>query len=368
LVVVALALAAPVRAAEPFRYAEGRHGKGELKYVNGVPVLILAGTPEEMGEQMGVLALKPSGRLAGLIKDVAKNFGPAWPVLARVCDALFARFPAEYRREVEAMARAGGWDRELLVVANTISDVQKIAGCSAAVIEAERSATGRPLFARNFDFPNHFDVLHEHSLLVVRRPAGKRAFADVSFPGLLVCGTAFNDAGLALASNDIAESKDGAARFDPTGLPFAAAGRRILEDCAGIADAEKLVRGLKATTMGSVVLCDRTGGAVFEITPKTFAVRRAEGGVCAATNHFRAPGLAADTRCDRYEVFVRCRTGPKLGPDALAPILHAARQDCTIHTLVFEPATLRLHLSLAKPPSSAAPLRLVELGPLFQPR
>ena len=33
----------PGGAAEPFRFPEGKHGKGELKYVNGVPVLVRFG-------------------------------------------------------------------------------------------------------------------------------------------------------------------------------------------------------------------------------------------------------------------------------------------------------------------------------------
>src|SRR5436309_1915765 len=40
----------PGHAAEPFRFPEKKHGKGELKYVNKLPVLVLSGTPEEMGE------------------------------------------------------------------------------------------------------------------------------------------------------------------------------------------------------------------------------------------------------------------------------------------------------------------------------
>src|SRR5438552_8602483 len=52
----------PAAAAEkPFRYPEGKHGRGELKYVNGVPVLTVAGTPEEIGEQIGVLTIRPVG-------------------------------------------------------------------------------------------------------------------------------------------------------------------------------------------------------------------------------------------------------------------------------------------------------------------
>ena len=32
--------------AEPFRYPEAKHGKGELRYIDHIPVLIVQGTPE----------------------------------------------------------------------------------------------------------------------------------------------------------------------------------------------------------------------------------------------------------------------------------------------------------------------------------
>ena len=36
-------------ATEPFHYPEARHGKGELKYVNDLPVLLVEGTPRKSG-------------------------------------------------------------------------------------------------------------------------------------------------------------------------------------------------------------------------------------------------------------------------------------------------------------------------------
>src|SRR5438552_3131540 len=64
LVSVLLSLAVGTAGARggPFRYPEGKHGKGELRYVHGLPVLTVAGTPEEIGEQVGVLALRPARR------------------------------------------------------------------------------------------------------------------------------------------------------------------------------------------------------------------------------------------------------------------------------------------------------------------
>src|SRR4051794_7935508 len=68
----------------PFRYPEGKSGKGELRYVNGLPVLTVAGTPEEIGSAVGALALKPGRRLAQYPEEVLKRFHVGflwWPVL-----------------------------------------------------------------------------------------------------------------------------------------------------------------------------------------------------------------------------------------------------------------------------------------------
>ena len=49
-----------VSGSDAFRYPEGRSGNGELRYVDGVPVLIVRGSHRAMGEQIGKLALKPA--------------------------------------------------------------------------------------------------------------------------------------------------------------------------------------------------------------------------------------------------------------------------------------------------------------------
>ena len=52
---------------------------------------------------------------------------------------------------------------------------------------------------------------------------------------------------------------------------------------------------------GDVVLtvCDKNGGCVFEVTPKTWSAGRANE-VCGCTNHFRTDELSLAEKCDRY--------------------------------------------------------------------
>src|SRR5437764_1323359 len=128
-------------------------------------------------------------------------------------------------------------------------------------------------------------------LLARGDPDGKRAFASVTYPGMLGCVSGINDAGLAVADLTVTDAADGSPKLDPGGVPYTLALRRVLEECATVEEAERLLRSLRRTVRQNVAVCDRTHGAVFEITPRTLAVRRPDEGVCACTNHFRTAGL-----------------------------------------------------------------------------
>src|SRR3954468_18946380 len=96
------------RAADPARrYPEARHGNGELRYVNGVPVLTVAGSPEEIGEQLGTLAVKPAQPLIDSFQGLLKSLGlvQSYPVILKAGTVMLPRFPADHRRELEAAAK-----------------------------------------------------------------------------------------------------------------------------------------------------------------------------------------------------------------------------------------------------------------------
>jgi isopenicillin-N N-acyltransferase like protein len=364
-VVVALT-AALLPAAEPFRYPEGKHGKGELKYANGVPVLTVQGTPEEVGEQIGVLALKPVKGFPDLIKEAIKGFGlePVRPLLTAAAKGLYAKFPEDHRKEIEAMAKASGTDRDTLIVANTLLDLLKVAACSGFLVEADHSTTKGPLYGRNTDAP--FLDLADLSVVIVYRLEGQPPFASFTYPGLLIGTTGINDSGLSFGINDVRSSADKASRFDAGGVPSLPRLRLFMETCQTIADGEKLARADKAVTMGNLLLCDKMGALVLEITPKTIIARKPEEGLCSCTNHFRTKELATDLGCRRFEVLEKGRKADKFSVEDVARQMDAANQgDATIQTVVYEPAELKMHLAWGKH-SSAKPLKTLDLTPLFR--
>lgn len=366
-VLAVLILVAAARASEPFRYPEARHGKGELRYVNHVPVLLVQGTPEEIGEQVGALTLKPAADLKRLSADFVKAQGwdRIYPMLLLSSNLMVPRFPRDHLRELEAVAKASGWQRNLLVLANTLPDLITLAQCAALMVEGERSATGAPLFGRNQDSPP-FDSLHEYALVVVYRPAGKHAFVSITYPGMFGCFSGMNDAGLAIANLTVKEAADESKKLDLGGTPYTLALRRVLEECTTVDEAEKLLRSLKRTTWQNIAICDRKQAAVFETTPRSFVVRRAEAGICVCTNQFRTRELATVTDCPRYALLDKSREIKKLDLAEVARRMDSVSQDdWTQQTMIFEPQALRLHVAMGKGPATRLPLRALNLAEWF---
>src|SRR5437879_1183992 len=262
--VIGLVHALPVlQAREPFRFPEAKYGKGELRYINGLPVVRLAGTPEEIGEQMRVLTRSASPYLltypAKFLKSKGHTLGdpqvPDWGTLMQLGQRMLDNFPSDQRREYAAAVKGTLLGRNLLLIGNTMFDLEKISQCSALIVEPSRSGTQEMLFGRDLDIPS-LGILHEFSLVAIYQPAGKHAFVSIGFPGMLGCVSGMNDAGLTLATLEVLTSKDGSPTFDPQGTPYALCFRRILEECASVEGAAALLRSMTRTTCVNLAVLD----------------------------------------------------------------------------------------------------------------
>src|SRR5437764_7945034 len=368
-VVLACFLVPALRADEIKSFPAGKHGAGDLRYVDNVPVLIVKGKPAAMGEQFCVLAIRNAPDLPGLhdrfLKDA--NQETAYPFILAMAQKLKPNFPPDHLAEVDAAARASDRQEKLLLFANTVADLSSGMGCSTVVVEKGRSKTGSPLFGRNFDWLPTKGIT-EHTLVVVYKGEGKRAFAAVTVSPIEGVISGMNDAGLSVTINEISlrQSKDKAS-FNWKGTPLLLAFRRVLEECGTVAEAEKLLRGMQRTTSCCLTICDKQGGAVFEITPKSLEVRPPENGVCCCTNHFRTDALCVGKKCWRFDTLAPLYgASEKLGVDDVFARLDDVHQGkATLQSMVFEPAARVLHLAYGEGPATRRDPHRLELGKLF---
>ena len=360
------------RAAEPI-YKEATHGRGSLEYVQGIPVLELAGTPEEIGSQHASLAMAAIRPQLGLARKIleAHGLGAAWPVVGGISRVMVSNAPQRYRTELEAAIQAAELDRDAatgVYVANAMIELRRMGGCSAFAVEPERSAAGELLFGRNLDFPVIGD-LDRLSVLMIVRPEGKYAFASVGFPSLIGVLSGMNEKGLAVATLDVYSSKDGSPIFNPQGAPLGLTYRQILEECATVDEAEKLLQSARHTTWMNLAVCDRDQAVVFEITPASVVRRSSEAHLLACTNHFRTDQLCTSTACRRYDALRAYWKREKIGLQDVAQALHTVHQGpMTMQTMIFEPKSLKLHLAIGKGPTSNQPLKLFALEEHLKPR
>ncbi len=367
---ILLAFAPLARAQEPKTFPAAKHGGGELKYVGKVPVLVVKGKPAEMGEQFGKLAVANAPDITGLHKQFLEDAGQTkfYPFLEGMAKKLRPNFPPHILTELEAAAKASGRDEGLLLFANTVADITSGMGCSTVIVEKDRSTTGGPIFGRNFDWMPTKGIT-EHTLVVVYKGEGKRAFAAVTVAPIAGVISGMNDAGLCVTINEISikKSKD-KPEFNWKGTPLLLTFRRVLEECGSVAEAEKFLRDNARTTTCCMTICDKSGGAVFELTPDKVAVRRHVNGVCCCTNHFRTDALSVTDKCARYDALapLQNKDAPKLGvKEVFAELGKVEQGKHTLQCMVFEPADRVLHLAYGTGPATKiAPVKL-ELGKMF---
>lgn len=366
---LAFTLTIPALADEK-RFTEAKFEKGELRYQNGVPILVLEGTPEEIGKQFGELALKTaSDKLFPRVDSYMKQLGweKQFPTMLKFAGLVYAQFPKDNQIEMATACKLAKVDRNLLTALNAIPDLAKLGGCSTLIVEPKRSSTGSPIFGRLLDWPP-FEELPEYTIVIVYKPKGKNAFAAVSFPFLLGVLSGMNDAGLCLTINEITAAKDGSKSPNLNGTPMMFLFRKILEECKSVDEAEKLLKAHKATTWFCMTTCDAKGGCVFEVTPRSVVRRNGLNDVCCCTNHFRTEELSVSEKCARYPKLEEVQKADgKIGVAEVAKALDSVNQGrSTIQCMVFEPKDRVLHLAYGGDKSATKkPLAKVELKGIF---
>ena len=364
--VFVLAAALFCAAAQAAEFKPATCGPGSLKIAEGVPVVHVYGTPEEMGKQHGTL-LAPQVR--AIIKTYLNRFllsgGTDTTIrdsVLKVSRQMAKSIPQEYIREMAALAKAAGVKYEDVLLANTVFDIKRAVFCSTFVAVAGRSADKQPIFGRNLDFPT-LGVAHKYSCVIVYHPKKGRAVASVTFPGLVGVFTGMNDAGVAAGSMEVRVRG-----VQITATPFAMVFRTALAGAKSTGDVVKVVKSRGRTSNNNLMICDAKGSAACaELAIRKVAVRRPKNGVIYSTNHFRSKELRSPRLCWRFPRLRKALEGDGKVDEAFAKKLLAnvASKRMTMHSVIFRPASRQFLLAIGAPPSAKNKFVLLDASVLF---
>jgi len=333
-------------------------GSSRLEVVEGIPVLTLAGTPEEMGAAHGKLLSAETSYLMRFFLQPAAQISGGLEKLKSEALKMDSHIPERFKKEMKALALATEKDYSTVLAGIAFPDVYRGGGCSTIAACKPATKEGGHLLARNLDF-FPMGVLNKYGLVVVHRPEGYHAFSSVTWPGLCGVLSAMNDAGLCCA---VMEVRDGNRCFDA--LPSVLLFRRIMEEAVTVEEGLRILEKEKKAASNNLILLDASGSAVVaEIGPGRFDVRRAENGIVYSTNHHRA-GKANPPGCRRYSYLTRfCKKHRgELDVALLKKALHMVNQGViSVQSMVFEPETLTLHLSMGELPSTGGEYKILLL-------
>ncbi|MBN2493346.1 MAG: hypothetical protein JXR96_02040 [Deltaproteobacteria bacterium] len=343
---LALGCAGCALAAPAYRPARVPHG--ELALGGGVWVLRLDGTPAQRGEAAGKLVGEQIRHILPRYLRAATGAKRLEEKQREAIEALAAGLPAAHAAQLRAMARSAGVPYEQLLVANLATEASAGLHCSCALVRGRASSDGKVRLARNLDWYAG-DVLGGSGLVVIESTRdGARAFASLTWPGLVGVVTGMNDAGLAAADLMVMRGE-----IRPGGLPVLFAVRSMLERCGSVSEALDFLRAARRSMPQNYALADPSGGAVVETGVERFRVRPGSGDLAVITNFYDEDRKG---RSDgRYARMIAAIEGPQ-DADGLERVLaRVALGEMNVQAAVLVPADRVVHLSTGKPPAARGP-------------
>lgn len=209
---------------------------GELRWIDGQRVVILRGTPEQIGKAHGEL-LKDEANTC--IDSVLYTFGTANTIMSgkwfrSELDSAFSQLqkyiPQRFRDENRALAVALGRPVE---VVDSLNVFPEMFHCSGFALFGAATVDGKLYHGRVLDYMTTIGLQDAATNFIVA-PEGKIAFANVGYAGFTGSVSGMNDAQISLGE------MGGRGEGQWNGVPMATLMRIALEDCSTLAEVKKL--------------------------------------------------------------------------------------------------------------------------------
>jgi hypothetical protein len=341
-ILLLLALALPA-AEPPVRtrvVARDPDGHGLLCRRGGKTLLLVAGTPAQMGRAHGRL-LRARSRF--LVRRFLYGVGAAdtlrtgkWFLdrLAEIEQRTRPHTPERFITEAEALADAAGIARRDVRFANLLPERFH---CSGVALRGKATRGGEILHARVLDYMRDIG-LQRGAAVVLFMPAGRHAWLSLGYAGMVGTVTAMNGKGLAVGE------MGGRGEGKVDGTPMCYLLREIMERAATVAEALEILRRSRRTCEYYYVFSDRSRAmAAVHCTPEKVEVLR------PGEQHEGLPRVPADTvlvsggrRARTLAERIAARHGRIDVPALIGILKRPVAMESNLHNALFAPERLTL--------------------------
>lgn len=238
---------------------------------NGLRVLTLSGTPEQMGEEHGTLLREDiNTHLERFILNGERYFDVPCDVLYGMGTHCLSSVPERYLREMKSLAGASGTSFETILGLNCLVDIDAAnaacaSHCCNFLVRRSASAGGLLMHGRNLDF-SHAGIMPKMAVVIIRRPTEVDIRSTIGFAWAGCVGflTGYNSAQIS-----VGEVGTIAPDANLNGVPFAFLLRDTLERSSTIAECGAHLVQQRRTCGYNVVFCSgqENDALAMECTP-----------------------------------------------------------------------------------------------------
>ena len=325
--------------AEQIRIADrDPQGHGLLCETGGKRILLVAGTPEEMGSAHG--RLLRSG-VAGVAAGTMYLVGAGYTVSQN--DWFFNRMdevirrtsphtPERFVQECDAMSTAAGIN---LRDGRTANFFPELFHCSGVAVRNAATVDGMVLHARVLDYMRDIN-LQKYAVVQVWMPTGFNAWMSLGYAGFIGSVTCMNEKGLAIGEM----GGRGEGKWD--GMPMNFLLRDIMERAATVREAVEIMRKTPRTCEYYYVISDRSRDIVgIYATPEKVDVLE------AGAQNPQLPKvpqetvmMSAGSRAEKLSERLQERYGKIDVPALIEIIKRPVAMSSNLHNAIFRPETL----------------------------
>ncbi len=318
-------------------------GKGALYKVDGNLVLLLSGTPDEMGYQQGVLLKDKIQELTTKVIEKSEEEipGKLQEIWSRQKDFI----PLRFKEELEGMARGSGVPLEDLQLANIMPELFH---CSGIAVFGDATHDGSMYHVRILDYMTEYG-LQDLAVVTIVRPEGYNAFITASFAGFVGSVTGMNESKIAIGEM----GGGGEGLWD--GVPMSILMRMVLEETDSLEESIGVFQNNPRTCEYYYVISDAKSNNAVGIyaTPDTLLT------VDPGQEHPLLPlPLTKDTLIlsgeDRY-LAIHERIDENYGKIdekiLIEMIKRPVSMKSNLHNAIFHPESLTMWLAVAGDPS-----------------